>query len=86
MTHAGWLGLRELDQRHHVPKGTSFRAFKQAEPGLAEGRDFCVLRPDADAAAIEDLRRSGRIYASSVNVVLIAPAAAAQLRIASGKP
>ena len=79
-----WLSFRELDERSGVSKGTSFRAFKALEPELQEGRDFRVLRADTDEAAIETLREQQRIYASSITVVLVAPAVAARLRIASG--
>jgi hypothetical protein len=69
--------LRELDERLGRPKGTAFRAFKRA--GLVEGRDFRVLTPGADAAAIAQLRAAGRIYAVSVNVILLTADAAERL-------
>lgn len=79
MNDADWLTLRELDQRHGRPKGSAFRAFKAALPGLREGVDFVVLAAADDAARIEPLRRAGRVYPASRNVVLLAPAAAARL-------
>lgn len=72
--------FRELDIELGLSKGSSFRAFKQAAPALIEGRDFRVLHANTDAEAIHTLRSAGRIYGSSVNVVLLSAAAAARLR------
>lgn len=74
------VSLRELDERLGLPKGAAFRAFKRA--GLAEGRDFRLLDAARDAAEIAALRAAGRIYRGSVNVVLLAPAAAERLAAA----
>lgn len=68
--------FRELDAAHGLTKGSAFRAFKQVEPELSEGEDFELLQATNDAARIEDLRASERIYPGSVNVVLLQPAAA----------
>lgn len=70
--------FRELDQRFGLPKGSAFRAFKRL--ALTEGRDFRLLRAGPDSDEIEELRRAGRIYAASVNVVLLTPAATDRLR------
>jgi hypothetical protein len=74
-----WLSLRELDHRAGTAKGAAFRCFKALEAGLHEGADYRLLRPERDREVIDQLRDSGRIYASSVNVVLLAPAAAQRL-------
>lgn len=63
--------FRELDEAAGATKGTAFRIFKQLEPQLAEGRDFRLLRPGRDDSEIDRLRQARRIYASSVNVVLV---------------
>jgi hypothetical protein len=84
VSDAGWLTLRELDERAGLPKGSTFRAFKKVAATLVEGRDFRVLDARRDAAEIEPLRQSGRIYRSSVNVILIAAAAAPRI-VASGR-
>ncbi|MBI2384127.1 MAG: hypothetical protein HYV18_08665 [Gammaproteobacteria bacterium] len=78
----GWLSFKELDAALGLPKGGAFRAFKRLEPGLREGTDYRVLVPGRDDDALESLRRGGRIYASTVNLVLLSPAAAARVRAA----
>lgn len=72
----------ELDRRWRVPKGTAFRAFKRALPELQEGTDFHYLHSQRHAAEIAALRLAGRIYASSVNGVLLSATGIAKL----GKP
>jgi hypothetical protein len=74
-----WVGLREIDRRAGTGKGTAFRAFKALAPNLIEGTDYRVLDPHRDREVIDTLRHAGRIYASSVRVVLLAPAAALRL-------
>jgi len=71
-----WLSMKEIDQSMALRKGTSFRLFKQLLPQLVQGRDYIVLDANADAAAISGLKRAGRIYSSSVQVVLLSTAAA----------
>lgn len=68
---AGLTSLRELDSVWAARKGTAFRAFKRALPGLVEGRDFIYLNVHSEQSEIERLRVSQRIYASSVNVVML---------------
>jgi len=63
--------FRELDEQAGVPKGSAFRLFKRLEPQLQEGRDFRLLYPGSDDTEIAGLRQQQRIYASSVNVVLL---------------
>lgn len=76
---SGWVTLRELDARLGLPKGSAFRAFKRG--AFAEGPDFRVLDATREAGNIDALRREGRIYRGSVNVVLLSPAAAARLAL-----
>ena len=73
----GWRTLRELDEQLGRPKGAAFRAFKGLD--LAEGTDFRVLTPARDGAEIAALRDAGRIYRSSVNVVVLSADAAARV-------
>ena len=64
--------LREVDLRLGRPKGSAFRAFKRQRTMLRENIDFIVLSARADNAEIERLRTEGRIYRSSVNVIVLA--------------
>lgn len=70
--------LRELDQSLGLPKGSAFRAFKQLQ--LMEMHDYWVLEATADATAIAELGATQRIYASSINVVVLSSRAAGQIR------
>ncbi|MGH8280334.1 MAG: hypothetical protein ACRETQ_12340 [Gammaproteobacteria bacterium] len=69
---AGLTSFREQDGLWQARKGTTFRAFKRALPELVEGVDFVYLNAGEHPAEIERLRAAQRIYASSVNVVLLA--------------
>lgn len=63
--------LKEIDEARGAAKGTAFLAFKQLRDGFDEGRDFYYLNGDQDDAEIETLRVQGRVYANSVNAVLL---------------
>ena len=63
--------LREIDVQLGQPKGSAFRAFKRQLETLEENVDFVVLSSRVDRADIERLRTTGRIYRSSVNVVIL---------------
>lgn len=63
--------LKEVDEARGTTKGTAFLAFKQLRDGFDEGRDFYYLNGEQDAAEIEALRMQGRVYANSVNAVLL---------------
>ena len=65
------LSLRQLDELNALPKGTSFRLFRRCEQQLEEGRDFFCLPADEHKALINDLKASGQIYATTVNLVLL---------------
>lgn len=77
---AGWRSLREIDSELGLTKGSAFRAFKQTAAEWQEGRDFVVLDTEHDDATLRPLRDAGRLYASSVKVILLAPAFAAAVR------
>ncbi len=71
--------FRTLDERFGAPKGAAFKTFKALLGELAEGEDFVYLSPPRDRHLIERLRRHGRIYRSSVAVVLLRPSGAARI-------
>ena len=66
--------LKEIDTARGDTKGTAFRAFKQLKDSFDEGRDFYYLSSDQDAREIEQLRRDGRIYDTTVNAILLTEA------------
>lgn len=63
--------FKEIDEMLKQPKGAAFRLFKRAQRYLREGEHFFCVDERVDAEAVAQLRRMGRIYASTVNVVLI---------------
>ena len=63
--------LREVDVRLGRPKGSAFRAFKRQRGALRENVDFTLLPAHTARAEIERLRVAGRIYRSSINVVVL---------------
>jgi len=63
--------FRDIDRALDLAKGRAFRAFKVIRQSLREGSDFVLLHHRDDAALIRELRRQGRIYAASVNAVLL---------------
>lgn len=73
------MTFRTLDQQRETRKGTAFRAFKQTLDQLQEGDDHWCLDSHDDAAAIAELKDAGRIYPSSVNVVLLGQTAVARI-------
>ncbi len=54
-----------------MSKGAAFRAFKQSLSVLVEEQDYIRLDAKLHHTEIEALRAAGRIYVSSVNVVLL---------------
>ena len=66
--------FKELDGLHQRPKGTAFRAFKRLEQSLREGEHYHYLDAQSHGAEIAQLRETGRIYAASINVVLLTEA------------
>lgn len=81
------LSLRQLDELNALPKGTSFRLFRRCEQQLEEGRDFFYLPADEHKALINDLKASGQIYATTVNLVLLTRTGYARMQqITRGAP
>lgn len=68
--------LLELDRAAGATKGTAFRCFKRLLPHFEEGIDYVVLHHYSDEERVASLRRQGRVYANSVNVVVLGPRAA----------
>ena len=64
--------LREIDVLLGRPKGSAFRAFKRQRESLRESIDFTVLPARTAKTEIERLRAQGRIYRSSINVIVLA--------------
>ncbi|NJN48469.1 MAG: hypothetical protein HC808_20635 [Candidatus Competibacteraceae bacterium] len=65
------LTFKEIDSLHHRPKGTAFRVFKRLAEQLREDEHYLYLPADSRRAEIEALRQLGRIYPSTINVVLL---------------
>jgi hypothetical protein len=81
-----WQSMKEIDHILASGKGAAFRGFKRLLPGLEQGRDYLVLDASTDAADILALKQAGRIYSSSVQVVLLSAAAATFIRTALADP
>jgi hypothetical protein len=75
-----WITLRECDEAENAAKGSAFRAFRRIEAQWQEPRDFRVLHHEDDRAAIDALRARQRIYASTVNLLLLSPTLATAVR------
>ena len=73
------LTFRELDRAHGRAKGEAFRAFKAIAGQLVEGQDFYCCDRRVDGEAFDLLETSGRLYAGTVNGVLLAPSAQAAI-------
>ncbi len=74
------LSLRQIDQWNGVPKGTAFRLFKARKEQMVEGHDFFHIREGANPALTEGLRADGRIYPTTVHVLLLTGSAYARMR------
>lgn len=73
--------FKELDEAWAVPKGTAFRAFKRSLQALVEEQDYIRLDARLNHAEIEALRAVGRVYANSINVVLLSQAGVSKLAL-----
>ena len=67
--------FRQIDELHHCAKGSAFRIFKQlsarSSEALIEGEHFYCVDSRAQPALFAQMQRSGRLYAATVNAVLI---------------
>lgn len=70
--------FKQIDELHHCAKGSAFRIFKQlsARPNESwvEGEHFYCIDSRTQPALFAQIQRSGRLYASTVNAVLITDA------------
>jgi len=80
------LSFKEIDALHHCPKGTAFRAFKRLGARLTEGEHFYYLDAQHCSADIDALRQAGRIYASTINAVLVTAAGYRLIAEVLGQP
>lgn len=74
-----WISFKELDLANNRRKGDSFKLFKALESQLVEGLDFLWLSATEHGAQIAELKQQGRIYPTSINVVLVSAATASKL-------
>lgn len=79
MSDASWSTLLDIDRLARKPKGSAFRGFKRLLPTLREGPDFVVLDTAAPSPLLAELSAAGRVYRSSLRVVLLAPEAARRI-------
>lgn len=63
--------FRQIDELHHCVKGSAFRVFKQQQAQWREGEHFYCVDSRTEPVLFEQLQRSGRLYDSTVNAVLI---------------
>lgn len=68
-----------MDVRNNWTKGTAFRCFKAILGELTEGEDYCYLEATTKSSKIEALRKEGRIYATTVNAILLSPRTCAHI-------
>lgn len=65
------LSFRQIDQLNGLSKGASFRLFKTHRQHLEEGIDYFYLPEQTHRAFLDELKVSGRIYVSTVHLVLL---------------
>lgn len=70
---SNFSSFRELDVQYAQSKGWAFKQFKSIAASLIEGQDYLWFHQQEHAELIAALRSSGRIYASTVNLVLLSP-------------
>lgn len=78
------LSFRQVDELNRLTKGSAFRLFKRFQAEMAEGNDYFYLDGAGHAGFIDALRRDGRIYPATVNLVLITETGYALLRRRTG--
>lgn len=65
------LSFRQIDELNGVAKGTSFKLFKKHLAALTEGKDYFHVCGATHPLLLAQLKKAGRVYASSVNLVLL---------------
>ena len=63
--------FKQIDELHHCTKGSAFRIFKQLQGHWVEGEHFYCIDSRAQPELFAQIQHSGRLYASTVNAVLI---------------
>ena len=63
--------FKQIDELHHCTKGSAFRIFKQLQERWVEGEHFYCIDSRAQPEMFTQMQHSGRLYASTVNAVLI---------------
>ena len=71
--------FKQIDELHHCAKGSAFRIFKQLSTGSLshkkapwiEGEHFYCIDSRTQPALFAQVQCSGRLYAATVNAVLI---------------
>ena len=67
----GFKTFKEIDGTAGHTKGYAFRAFKKLSMAWVEGREFYCCDSRIDPHAFAELAARGRLYAGTVNAVLI---------------
>lgn len=82
------LSFRQIDELNGFRKGTAFRVFKHAGQELKEGTDYYYLPQNRYQQYIDQLSRTGCIYASTNHLVLITRSGYEKLKttLTSGSP
>ena len=65
------LSFRQVDELNGLPKGSAFRLFKHFQVEMREGSDYFYLDAAGNQSFIESLRRDGKVYPATINLVLI---------------
>ena len=68
------LSFRQVDELNGLRKGSAFRLFKHFQVEMREGGDYFYLDADGNRSFIESLRRDGKVYPTTINLVLITEA------------
>lgn len=71
--------FKQIDELHHCAKGSAFRIFKQLSTRSpshkkalwTEGEHFYCIDSRTQPALFAQMQHSGRLYAATVNAVLI---------------
>lgn len=74
------LSFRQLDSLNGLAKGSVFKLFKARQARLQEGLDYFYLPAAEHAELISELKSSGQIYATTVNLVLLTRSGYARLQ------
>lgn len=65
------LSFRQIDELNGFVKGASFKLFKMHRAALTEGIHYFYLSEHTHRLLLADLKKTERIYASSLHLVLL---------------